>query len=75
MQPICTSRQNDVYQDRVISEGHSSLPFVFKSFGGTSDDSHEFIKKLISSISIRLSEPKSVVANSLYQKMSCICVV
>ena len=62
----------DVYQDRVISEGHSYLSFVFESFGGTSGDSHEFIKKLISSISIRLSEPKSVVANSLYQKISCI---
>ena len=36
----------DVYQDRVISEGHSYLPFVFESFGGTSGDSHEFTKKI-----------------------------
>ena len=59
-------------QDRVISEGHSYLPFVFESFGGTSGDSHEFTKKLISSISTRLSEPKSVVAISFYEKFSCI---
>ena len=64
--------KNDVYQDRVISEGHSYLPFVFESFGGTSGDSHEFTKKLISSISTRLSEPKSVVAISFYEKISCI---
>ena len=35
----------DRYQDRVISEGHSYLPFVLQSFGGTSGDSHEFTKK------------------------------
>jgi len=57
----------DVFQDRLISGCHSYLPFVFESFVSTSGDSHEFTKKSISSISTRLSEPKSVVATSFYE--------
>ena len=48
------------------------LPIVFESFGGISGDAFDFIKKLFQSISMRLSEPKSIVAKSFYEKKLCI---
>ena len=53
----------DCFQSRIISEGHLYLPIVFESFGGISGDAFDFIKKSFQSISMRLSEPKSIVAN------------
>ena len=47
------------------------LPIVFESFGGISDEAFDFTKKLFQSISIRISEPKCIVAKSFYEKNSC----
>ena len=74
LQPVCTSPQIWCLPRSGDFWGSFLPSFCFESFGGTSGDSHEFTKKLISSISTRLSEPKSVVAISFYEKNSCILI-
>ena len=59
----------DCFRSRIISEGHLYLPIVFESFGGISGDAFDFIKKLFQHISMRLSEPKSIVAKSFYENI------
>ena len=59
------------FQSRIISEGHLYLLIVFESFGGISGDAFEFTKNFFQRISTIISEPKCIVAKSLYENLSC----
>ena len=47
------------------------LPFVLETFGGFSDDTPDFLNKLISGISSRFSEPKRIISKQVYESLSC----
>ena len=65
---VCESQEDDTQ----VEGGGGANEFVLpKKKKKKSGDSHEFTNKLISSISTRLSDPKSVVAISFYEKNSC----
>ena len=62
----------DIYENRVKSEGHLYLPIVFESFGGIPDDTVDFVKKMLQSVSTRINENKVLVSKLFYEQVSCI---
>ena len=61
------------YQSRLQAEGIMYLPFVLETFGRFSDDTSDFLNKLISDsgISSRFSEPKRISSKQAYKSLSC----